>query len=160
GAGGLSTGFARAIGRDDEKYKILFAVDRDKQAMQTFRANHFPEIVLDADDPRAFCDDVKEIDADRILAVIHPRRCVDVLIGGPSCQGVSPAGLRNPSDKRNQMLLAFVRLVKELRPKWFVMENVPGLTHANNLVLLAEILKLLENIKGYRVAGDVLLAAD
>ena len=160
GAGGLSTGFARAAGRSGEKYKILFAVDRDMHAMQTFRANHFPEVPLDAEDPRACCEDVKEINADRILAAIRPRRRVDVLIGGPSCQGVSPAGLRNPSDRRNQMLLAFVRLVKELRPKWFVMENVPGLTHSNNLELLAEILKLLQSVKGYQVAGDVLLAAD
>jgi DNA (cytosine-5)-methyltransferase 1 len=160
GAGGLSTGFAKAVGRGGEKYKLVFAVDHDLQAMQTFRANHFPEVPLGTEDPRACCEDVKEINADRILAAIRPHRRVDVLIGGPSCQGVSPAGLRNPSDKRNQMLLAFVRLVKELRPKWFVMENVPGLTHSNNLELLAEILKLLQGIKGYRVASDVLLAAD
>jgi DNA (cytosine-5)-methyltransferase 1 len=160
GAGGMSTGFANALGRDGEKYKIIFAVDRDAQAMQTFRLNHFPEVPLDGQDARACCADVKEIDAARILAAIHPKKRVDVLIGGPSCQGVSPAGLRNPSDRRNQMLLAFVRLVRELRPKWFVMENVPGLTHSNNLELLAEILKLLEGIKGYRVASDVLLASD
>jgi len=98
GAGGLSTGFAKAVGRRGEKYKILFAVDHDLHAMQTFRANHFPEVPLGTEDPRACCEDVKEINADRILAAIRPHRRVDVLIGGPSCQGVSPAGLRNPSE--------------------------------------------------------------
>jgi DNA-cytosine methyltransferase len=58
------------------------------------------------------------------------------------------------------MLLAFIRLVKELRPRWFLMENVPGLTHANNRELLATIFQEFESIDGYTVSGDVLLAAD
>jgi DNA (cytosine-5)-methyltransferase 1 len=58
------------------------------------------------------------------------------------------------------MLLAFARLVQELQPLWFVMENVPGLTHSNNRHLLAGILGLFEEMEGYRVACDVLLAAD
>jgi DNA (cytosine-5)-methyltransferase 1 len=159
GAGGLSTGFLAARGELGEHYDIVFAVDHDQHAMRTYRANHFADQPADQC-PRACCDDIGKVDAARILSVIRPRKHVDVLIGGPSCQGVSPAGLRNPDDKRNQMLLAFVRLVEELRPKWFVMENVPGLTHSNNRELLAEILRLLSSIKGYEVAGDVLLAAD
>ena len=160
GAGGLSTGFSSAVGPSGERYEVVYAVDHDKQALDTFRLNHFTDASTAKDDPRACCDDVQRVNKKRILKAIYPRKRVDVLIGGPSCQGVSPAGLRNPRDKRNQMLLAFVRLVRELRPKWFVMENVPGLTHANNRELLLEILKLLEGIKGYTVAGDVLLAAD
>lgn len=58
------------------------------------------------------------------------------------------------------MLRAFIRLVRELQPRWFVMENVPGLTHKNNRKLLRDIFKSLESIKGYKVAGEVLLAAD
>jgi DNA (cytosine-5)-methyltransferase 1 len=157
GAGGLSSGFSAARGIRGEQYEIVYAVDHDRQAMQTFRANHFN----DSDKTvRGCCDEIDEVHASQILSAIQPQTEVDVLIGGPSCQGVSPAGLRNPDDKRNQMILAFVRLVKELRPKWFVMENVPGLTHQNNRELLAEVLKLLGKIKGYQVAGDVLLAAD
>lgn len=159
GAGGLSAGFSAARGDSGERYEVLFAVDHDKQAMRTYRANHFGSR-SERDEPRACCDEIEQVDAARVRSIVGRRKRVDVLIGGPSCQGVSPAGLRNPADKRNQMLLAFVRLVKELRPKWFVMENVPGLTHANNLELLQEILNLFQQIKGYRVAGDVLLAAD
>jgi DNA (cytosine-5)-methyltransferase 1 len=164
GAGGLSTGFASASawweGAPQAGYDVVFSTDRDKQAMQTFRANHFPEIPSDREDPRAFCGDVSLVNFDRILTAAHTIKQIDVLIGGPSCQGVSPAGLRNPADKRNQTLLAFTRLVKELQPLWFVMENVPGLTHSNNRQLLADILKLFESMEGYQVAGDVLLAAD
>jgi DNA (cytosine-5)-methyltransferase 1 len=164
GAGGLSTGFSKAVaswrGAKGEGYEVIFAADHDRQAMRTYRANHFADASSDRDDPRVCCDDVSQVDAKRILAAIRPHKRVDVLIGGPSCQGVSPAGLRNPADKRNQMLLAFARLVEELQPQWFVMENVPGLTHANNRVILAEIFKLFEDIKGYKVTGDVLLAAD
>lgn len=164
GAGGLSTGFsnARACWSDAEAacYSLVFATDRDKQAMRTFRANHFPDVPLDREDPRAHCGDISFVSSAQVLAAAHPSKQIDVLIGGPSCQGVSPAGLRNPADRRNQMLLAFARLVKELRPLWFVMENVPGLAHANNRQLLVDILTLFEEVGDYKVAGDVLLAAD
>jgi DNA (cytosine-5)-methyltransferase 1 len=164
GAGGLSTGFAEAgawwNNPQGEGYKVVFATDRDKQAMETFRSNHFQETSLGQEDPRAFCGDVSFVNARRILSAAHPAQQIDVLIGGPSCQGVSHAGLRNPADKRNQTLLAFTRLVRELQPQWFLMENVPGLTHSNNRELLADIFKLFEAMNGYKVAGDVLLAAD
>lgn len=165
GAGGLSTGFATASPFWDnsrgEGYQIAFATDKDKQAMQTFRANHFRNTLVGEDDQKGcFCGDVGLVDGDRVRSSLPKGRQVDVLIGGPSCQGVSPAGLRNPGDKRNQMLLAFARLVKELKPLWFVLENVPGLTHANNRELLAGIFKLFEESGEYKVAGDVLLAAD
>lgn len=164
GAGGLSTGFATAKTwwkeAKQEGYKIVFATDRDSQAMQTFRVNHFSDIPSNQGDPRAFCGDVGLVNSGRILEAAHPVSQIDVLIGGPSCQGVSPAGLRNPADKRNQTLRAFTRLVQELRPQWFVMENVPGLTHSNNRQLLFDIFKLFEDMEGYEVAGDVLLAAD
>ena len=164
GAGGLSTGFATASacwnGAKGQSFDVVFGTDKDKQAMRTFRANHFPDLPFAQEDPRAFCGDVGLVSSERILEAIKPTDRIDVLIGGPSCQGVSPAGLRNPGDKRNQMLLSFARLVQELQPLWFVMENVPGLTHSNNRALLAGILKLFEDMEGYKVAGDVLLAAD
>ncbi|HUR42436.1 MAG TPA: DNA cytosine methyltransferase [Verrucomicrobiae bacterium] len=162
GAGGLSVGFTQAklrVGKVECGYKVVYATDHDKQALETYKRNHF-DLNAEQHDPRVDCQDVEQINAKRILSSIRPLRRVDILIGGPSCQGVSPAGLRNPGDKRNRMLLAFARLVKELRPKWFVMENVPGLTHENNRELLAEVFKLFEGIKGYTISGDVLLAAE
>ena len=164
GAGGLSAGFAAARPAWDknhgERYEIVYGIDIDKDAIDSFRAYHFPEADFEKLDRVAPCRDVKNITAKNILKAIHPHRHVDVLIGGPNCQGVSAAGLRNPNDDRNNMLLAFIKLVKELRPAWFVLENVPGLTHTNNRELLAEIFTQFNSIEGYKVAGDVLLAAD
>lgn len=164
GGGGLSAGFKLAKAdwpnNAGEKFEIVYGVDRDKNAIKTFRAFHFPHF----DEPRleivAPCKDVRDVTAKSILKAIAPHNGVDILIGGPSCQGVSAAGLRNPDDHRNEMLLKFIDLVRKLRPKWFLIENVPGLTHENNRELLAEIFKELESIKGYTVSGDVLLAAD
>jgi DNA (cytosine-5)-methyltransferase 1 len=164
GAGGLSAGFkqakARWKGNCGERFEIVYGVDRDREAISTFRDYHFPGRDPDFLNAVAPCKDVSSVTAKEVLATIKPQRRLDVLIGGPSCQGVSPAGLRNPNDNRNAMLLAFIRLVQELRPRWFLMENVPGLAHSNNRELLGTIFEKFEAIEGYEVAGDVLLAAD
>jgi len=164
GGGGLSAGFKLAeagwTNNEGEKYEIVYGVDRDKDAIKTFRTFHFPCLDEQHLEVVAPCKDIKDVTAQSILEAVEPHGTLDVLIGGPSCQGVSAAGLRNPDDHRNEMLLRFIGLVRDLRPKWFLMENVPGLTHGNNRELLAEIFKELESIEGYKVAGDVLLAAD
>lgn len=164
GAGGLSAGFEDAVAwwpnHRGEKFEIVYGTDCDEDAIETFRAFHFPNVQQERLDVVTPCKDIKDITAESILEAIRPRERVDVLIGGPNCQGVSAAGLRNPDDCRNDMLLAFIRLVRELQPQWFIMENVPGLTHANNRDLLAAIFEQFESIKGYKVSGDVLLAAD
>lgn len=163
GAGGLSAGFQDAMatwpGNNGERFQIAYGVDFDKDAIDTFRALHFPNREPERLEVITPCKDIKYVTPESILEAVQPHK-VDVLIGGPNCQGVSAAGLRNPDDARNSMLLAFISLVEKLRPSWFVIENVPGLTHANNRELLARIFELLEAIDGYRVAGDVLLAAD
>ena len=164
GAGGLSAGvsLAKALWPNNrgESFKIVYGVDHNRDAITTFRNYHFPGLNDARHAVIAPCRGVTEVTAESILQAIKPRRRLDLLIGGPSCQGVSPAGLRNPKDRRNDMLTAFIRLVRELKPRWFLMENVPGLTHANNRELLREIFKSLESIKGYQVSGNVLLAAD
>ena len=78
---------------------------------------------------------------------------VDVVIGGPNCQGVSPAGLHNPRDGRNVRFEHFRSLIQQLQPTWFVMENVPGLTQANNILLLQAIMEEFRDI-GYETAAD------
>lgn len=164
GAGGMSDGFQRArawwTDDDDEKYEIVYGVDRDKDAIKTFREYHFQDFDEEHLERVAPCKDIDDVSSDDILSAIYPNTTVDVLIGGPNCQGVSTAGLRNPHDHRNKMLKRFIDLVRELQPSWFVIENVPGLTHKNNRELLAQIFQELESIEGYEVSGDVLLAAD
>jgi DNA (cytosine-5)-methyltransferase 1 len=77
---------------------------------------------------------------------------VDALIGGPSCQGFSEIGRHDLNDERNGLLLEFVRLVIEIRPRMFCLENVPGLLHAAHKSLRDNALTKLQKA-GYNVTG-------
>jgi site-specific DNA-cytosine methylase len=158
GAGGLSLGFATArVG--SHKFQLAFGVDTDKDCMETYRANLLKGVRKTERATKGARRTVRGLSGQELLRAAGVRR-IDVLIGGPNCQAVSSAGLRNPDDDRNDMFGEFVRLVSELRPRWFVLENVPGLTHRNNLPLLRAMLERLSRLKGYRVAADVLLASN
>jgi DNA (cytosine-5)-methyltransferase 1 len=151
GAGGLSEGFTQA------GFKILFALDCDAEAMKTYRLNH-PQVpddhVLTAD-----ITAMKE-GAFRRLA---GRKRVDVLIGSPPCQGYSTAGFRSKkavtgyrldADDRNFLFRQMVRAAVELRPRLFLMENVPGMQSARkeNLSFLEAAARMLEERAGFATA--------
>ncbi len=124
GAGGLSHGLSRA------GFDIQWAIDNEPDAVATFRLNH-PEVPH----RNVVCDDIREIDvAERIRdAVGSP----DVIIGGPPCQSLSPAGYRSRlaknddysvlDDERTDLYTQYIKTVDELRPKAIVMENVEGM---------------------------------
>lgn len=112
GAGGLCRGFK------DAGFKILWANEIDLASADTYRSNN-PNTVLRAGDIRKVT--VKNIRDD--IKGAH----IDVVIGGPPCQGFSNAGKRKSDDPRNEMLFEFVRIVKGIRPAFFLMENVKGL---------------------------------
>src|ERR1044072_513950 len=90
GAGGLSAGFkaAKAFWKrnQNQQFKIVYGVDKDKDAMATFRAFHFSHVNEERLERIAPCKDVSEVTAEEILQAISPRRRLDILIGGPSCQ--------------------------------------------------------------------------
>src|ERR1051326_8238955 len=104
GARGLSAGFSRAIAgwsnNQGEHFDIVYALDRDSHAVETFNAYHQKMNGSDQTDI-AICASVADIDGESILRHTGLRG-IDILIGGPNCQGVSGAGLRNPKDKRNE----------------------------------------------------------
>ena len=77
---------------------------------------------------------------------------VHAIIGGPPCQGFSAIGRRNPDDPRRRLLDDFFRIVREVRPVFFVMENVLGLGYANAKYILDEALRQTE---GYGTLGPV-----
>ena len=109
GVGGLTLGFASA------GFDVVASVDNDPIHKTTHRVN-FPDT------------DFKLIDLSACSAsAFGLAGPIDVVVGGPPCQGFSVGGLRKPDDPRNALLLSFARLVGELRPRYFVMENVPGL---------------------------------
>jgi DNA (cytosine-5)-methyltransferase 1 len=145
GAGGFTEGFRKAGG-----FHNVFAVDFDLKAIETLKYNH-PKI-------NAICSDVADLDADKI-AKLKGRKRVDVLIGGPPCQGFSLAGRRLPDDPKNRLFLEYVRIVKELKPKVVVFENVVGLMSMQGGLVLEAICEEFADA-GYEIAYDVLNAAD
>jgi DNA (cytosine-5)-methyltransferase 1 len=109
GAGGLTYGFVEC------GYKILFGVEHDFHASQTYRSN-FKHPMMNVD--------IQTLDAD---ALVKEYGKADIVFGGPPCQGFSMAGKRDNKDPRNSLFMDYLRFVKSFEPKYFVMENVPGI---------------------------------
>ena len=83
---------------------------------------------------------------------------VDVILGGPPCQGFSYAGWRDPNDQRNQLFRDFVDVVTTLKPKFFVMENVPGILTMRKGEAIKEIIQAFADA-GYYVGVPLKLTA-
>jgi DNA (cytosine-5)-methyltransferase 1 len=114
GAGGMSLGFEQA------GFDIVAAVELDPVNAATHEYN-FPLCPV-------ICDDVTNVSAQQILNSANLKAGqVDVVFGGPPCQGFSIIGKRSSVDPRNKGLVHFHRLIHDLRPRYFVLENVPGL---------------------------------
>lgn len=142
GAGGLLRGFMDA-GLTPE-----FSVEMWEPAVQTHRRN-YPNVPLWDRDIRTIKN--KEI---------QPYKGkVDLIIGGPPCQGFSTIGKRLVKDPRNELVFEFIRFVKVIKPKVFLMENVRGLLSANNGLIKDAITAEFEKI-GYNVTHEVICAAD
>lgn len=142
GAGGFSKGFEQA------GFNIRFGVDFWKDAVVTYKHN-FPNAV-------AMNRDITNITGKDILTATG-MSCddVDVIIGGPPCQGFSVSGKRLLDDERNILYKSFVEIVGELNPKLFVMENVPGLVRLFN-GRVAEQVKADFTAIGYEVKMQIL----
>lgn len=118
GAGGCSLGFKQA------GYSILYANDKNVAAVETYKKN-FPEAICSH-------EDIDNLNFDEIMTGtgLQPGD-LDILIGGPPCQGFSTAGTRFWDDPRNHLLRSYVKALEILNPKWFIMENVEGLLTSN-----------------------------
>jgi DNA (cytosine-5)-methyltransferase 1 len=113
GAGGLSCGFRQA------GFSILAGLDNWDEALVTYRRNFADTKTINAD--------IEKIAPGEIDAILENNaKNVDVIIGGPPCQGFSVSGKRLMNDPHNKLYKAFVSLVAHYKPKLFVMENVPG----------------------------------
>jgi DNA (cytosine-5)-methyltransferase 1 len=140
GAGGLSLGFEQA------GVPVLAAVEYDPIHAATHEFN-FPHCAT-------ICRSVAEIDGEYIRAnSAIGRNEVDVVFGGPPCQGFSMIGKRALDDPRNSLVYHFARIVSELKPKYFVFENVRGLTVGAHKRFLQEIIAEFAS-KGYSVLED------
>lgn len=121
GAGGMTLGFQYIIKHNtfvkSDIFNILFANEFDKDAATTFR-NNFPKINMVE-------KDIKHLTKEDILNYIHGQN-VDLIIGGPPCQSFSTVGKRVYDDKA-KMYQEYLRLLKIIRPKMFLFENVRGI---------------------------------
>jgi len=143
GAGGMALGFKEA------GFNIIAANDVFKEAAQTYRYNH-PETTF-----------VEGSITDRKIKdkIISIGKKVDLIVGGPPCQGFSLAGKQLSDDPRNFLYKEFVELVSILSPKMFLMENVPGILSSNNGQTFESIKKEFSSL-GYSVQAKKLLATD
>jgi DNA (cytosine-5)-methyltransferase 1 len=144
GCGGLSLGFEKA------GYNIILGIDNWNRSLETFEANHRKASVLCADISNLALSDIKKE---------YLNNGVDVIIGGPPCQGFSISGKRNVNDPRNKLYQSFVSFVEYFQPKAFILENVPNLVSINNGKVKNQIIKEFEEL-GYKVVYKVLLASD
>lgn len=141
GAGGMDVGFKEA------GFEIAAANEMDKHACDTFRANH-PETML------------LEGDINLCEAELHAFKGVDVVFGGPPCQGFSVAGKMDPDDPRSKLIFSFCGIVERLQPKAFVMENVKALASLAKFEEIRTALISRFQKAGYTVTIHILNAKD
>ncbi|WP_020558521.1 DNA cytosine methyltransferase [Thiofilum flexile] len=117
GAGGMDVGFKQA------GFTVIAANEIDTHACQTFRANHI-ETTLYEGDIANYTNELAHLTD------------IDVVFGGPPCQGFSVAGKMDITDPRSQLIFSFADVVEKVRPRAFVMENVKALGHLEKFALL------------------------
>lgn len=137
GGGGLDLGFELAGA------ETVVCVDNDHESCKTLRYNR-PEWEVFEGDIRNYEPDVEDI---------------DIVIGGPPCQGFSSAGKGDPNDPRNYLWQEYFRVVDAVQPRAIVLENVSALTHSKNGSHLQGIIDSLET-RGYTFTKGVLKASD
>lgn len=147
GCGGLSEGFKLA------GFHIAGGIDFNYAAVQTFHRN-FPE----AD---AICTDLLDMDEEKILQQFGSLENVDVIIGGPPCQGFSAANRYHleQEDPRNQLFFEFVKFVDLAQPEVVLIENVRGIVTRNNGYAKKRICEIFET-RGYTVSDRILDASE
>lgn len=144
GCGGSSLGYSMA------GFRELLANEWDDNAVQTFKLN-FPDVpVIQGDIAKLTVEQVLE------LTGLQPGE-LDVFDGSPPCQGFSTAGKRVMDDPRNQLFREYIRLLRGLQPKVFVMENVSGMVKGKMKLIFADILRELKS-SGYKVSVRLLNA--
>lgn len=145
GSGGLSLGFEEA------GFDVAASVEYDPVHAAVHSYN-FPQTTM-------FCRDIRSLSGDDIRDGSRIQNAeVTVVFGGPPCQGISLMGKRDIEDPRNELLGEFARIVSEINPCYFVMENVAGLVVGKHKVLLDGVVARLEQA-GYKVLSPKVLQA-
>ena len=144
GCGGISKGFV-----DTKRVEMIGAIDFEQSACDTYKKN-FPEA-------KVICGDIRDISVESTGF-----SNVDIMVGGPPCQGFSALNRwekEKDSDPRNRLFIEYLRFVDELRPKAIMIENVKQILTAKNGYAPKHIKEFLEE-RGYKVSFKILNAAD
>lgn len=142
GAGGLSCGLELA------GLECILGIDFNQHAMDTFALNHKKA--------KAYCGDITKL-SNKEIDLLTGKQKINLVVGGPPCQGFSTVGPGNPEDSRNRLFLEFLRVVKHTKPEFVVIENVTGLLALKNEKTLKAILKKFTDL-GYVMDVQVLSA--
>lgn len=142
GAGGFSEGFMQAY-TDDKYYDFRLASDINENCELTHRVRYNKMLGLDT---KFMCQDIMEDSFLPNLLKEIGNKEIDVVTGGPSCQSFSLAGRRKKLDKRDDLFFHYLKVIKALRPKYFVMENVKGILTKDEGRIKERILREIRSI--------------
>lgn len=148
GVGGISSGFKKA------GFEVVSANEYKPEIANTYIKNHLGTKMI-----------INDITKVKSAELLNGDKDIDVIVGGPPCQGFSMAGrrIRNSgaflNDPRNELFKEFIRVVKDIKPKVFVMENVAAMLNIHGGSVKNEIIEKFREI-GYETKVEVLLAAD
>ena len=145
GAGGLSLGFEMA------NFKVGLAIELEENYHNAYKRNHPETLSLNKDITDLNCKDI----SNKYLK----NKEIEGIIGGPPCIGFSTVGNRRPDDPRNMLIFYFIQWIEYFKPKFFVMENVPGILSMGRGKVVEKIVDLYKEI-GYTCRKETLLAAD
>ncbi len=148
GAGGMSKGFGM------KNFELLGAVEIEKNYFETFKKNH-----SETSEEFLITGDITEKAVKEKIKSAANRKKIGLIVGGAPCQGFSYAGWRNPKDTRNQLFKEFCEIVRDVRPEFFVFENVTGILTMRNGQVIREIAEVFGEI-GYHLNEPFKLNAE
>ncbi len=142
-----------SLGFEQAGFDVVLGIDSDGHHVAAHERN-FPTGVT-------ICRSVVGLGANEIYDAIGGKKEIDLIFGGPPCQGFSHMGVRDTKDPRNTLVDEFARIIGEVKPKAFVMENVPGMASGDTKPILDRVIATFKS-HGYNVTGPVkvLNAAD
>ncbi|MCC8117780.1 MAG: DNA cytosine methyltransferase [Bacteroidales bacterium] len=145
GAGGLALGLVNA------GFELCYSFDIDPKAIGSICSNtkYIPSHLTEV-------QDIYQLDSDLLLQRLNLKIGeLDLLAGGPPCQGFSIQRGGEDTDERNDLVRCYIQIVKNIRPKFFLMENVPGIIGKRGTAILKTNLEIIEN-EGYFVHQQLL----
>ncbi len=128
GCGGMSLGLEAA------GFNIVASVEIDPIHNLVHHFN-FPYGV-------SLCEDISNVSSKELLKAVEKKGFssdIDLIAGGPPCQGFSHIGKRQLDDPRNSLVFEYVRIIKEVKPKYFIFENVPGIASGEHKKILTRV---------------------